>query len=329
MVSWCEGADEYNRKKCQVSIIVCTYNSKWEKLEKTLYMAINQKQILAEVIIADDGSSIFDKAGILDFFQKNNFHNYIILDNENNVGTVRNMLAALKEASGEYSFITSPGDVIYDEMVMADFYNYAKHNNLETLFGRTAFYSCDGEPQVHKVINAPEKLWVYKKNIPLIFQKISVLEGSKILGASFFRKTEKAIEIFEQILPFTVYVEDTSSTLLMSASNTKITFFDRMIVWYEYGTGISTNGNDKWGRIVRTEIERVREFIYLNYSGDKVVKYFIDKSRTKTKLCKVLNMFIKHPYLLCLNLVIKMSRTNYTGGDKRALSRMLKKTGSL
>ena len=42
----------------QVSVIVCTYNSKWEKLKSTLLSILSQRDISFEIIIADDGSEI-------------------------------------------------------------------------------------------------------------------------------------------------------------------------------------------------------------------------------------------------------------------------------
>lgn len=42
----------------QVSFVVCTYNSKWEKLNSTLFALLAQKDISYEIVVADDGSEI-------------------------------------------------------------------------------------------------------------------------------------------------------------------------------------------------------------------------------------------------------------------------------
>ena len=299
-------------KKYEVSIIVCTYNSKWEKLRRTLLMALNQKNVAFEIVISDDGSAVFNRNKVIQLLESNEFHDYTIIQNEENVGTVRNSLTALKQAAGEYSFLTSPGDMLYDDTVLADFYKYAKENRLKILFGRAAYYSYEEKLRIHKILNSPDRLWVYKNKVPSVFQKYNIFNGSKIVGATFFRETKTAIQYFEQILPFTVYVEDATSALLMAINNERITFFDRYIVWYEYGTGISTAKNEKWNQIIRNEINNVSDYIFSQYDNDRVVAYLRDKGRRKRY-----QILYKYPDLILMNLIIKVSRKKMTGGDSK------------
>ena len=72
------------------SVVVCTYNSDIDKLFLTLKSILRQKNITYEIIITDDGSSFLEMSRIIEWFQKNNFNDYVIVANPVNLGTVKN-----------------------------------------------------------------------------------------------------------------------------------------------------------------------------------------------------------------------------------------------
>ena len=60
----------------EVSVVVVTYNSPFEKLENTLQSVIWQENVDFEIIIADDGSKSFDKERVENWFLTNGFKDY-------------------------------------------------------------------------------------------------------------------------------------------------------------------------------------------------------------------------------------------------------------
>ena len=57
----------------EVSVVLVTYNTKWEKTRRTLESILMQKKIDFEIVISDDGSEITNYEKIIEFFRENNF----------------------------------------------------------------------------------------------------------------------------------------------------------------------------------------------------------------------------------------------------------------
>ena len=127
----------------QISIIVLTYNPNNEKLKQTLAAAIKQKNVCFEIIISDDGSANKDYSFLPEFMKDNGFLQYTLLEHPENRGTVQSCLDAVETARGEFVFLTSPGDFLYDETALLDLYEFAKKNAAPLCFGNAVYYRAD------------------------------------------------------------------------------------------------------------------------------------------------------------------------------------------
>ena len=125
-----------------VTIIIATFRPDIRKTLFTLKGCLIQENIDIEIIISDDGSEYSFSEVWKDFFYKNGFEEYTIIENKTNIGTVRNFLNAAGEARGRYIFCTSPGDVLYDKNALARLYNNALTNNCEVCFANAIYYRC-------------------------------------------------------------------------------------------------------------------------------------------------------------------------------------------
>lgn len=291
-------------KNFNVSIIVATYNPKLEKVKSTLFSAINQKNITFEIIVTDDGSAVdyFDE--IEAFFKRNKFYNYKLIKNKTNIGTVKNFYNALKKAKGEYVFATSPGDLLYDENTLVDLYDFAQNKNVEICFGDAVYYSNDkNNLQILKQYNnAPLKSEIFDEDKSLIFQKIGFFSGNGILGASFFRKKEAAIKYIGAIENVCKYVEDNTSTAFALANNVRIYHLKRYVVWYEYGTGVSTSKNLEWKNLLKKDFDESFKKLYESYPNDLIIKNVYYKNKIHNKLFKAMYLFLTNPKFL-INVV--------------------------
>ena len=119
----------------QVSIIICTYNPDLRKLLTSVKSVVVQTGVEFEIIVTDDGSKIDYFNDIKAYFADIRFTEYSLIKNIDNLGTVKNVLNALKHARGEYVFLNSPGDYVFDSTVISDFYEFAKKNNADICFG--------------------------------------------------------------------------------------------------------------------------------------------------------------------------------------------------
>ena len=102
-------------EKYDFSVIVCCYNSDYEKLKKTLISISKQKNVSYEIIISDDGSKDRAIEQIKAWVDEHNISNVRYNFLPENIGTVRNILSAVKVAQGKYVKTISPGDYLFDE----------------------------------------------------------------------------------------------------------------------------------------------------------------------------------------------------------------------
>ena len=104
------------------SIIVLLYNNH-EYLDECLESIMIQNYPHIEIIVVDDGSESFDRDGIVVFLESKkraNIVNYIVYQNETNIGTVKSANGAIKKATGAYIKLLAADDALYDEHSLAN-----------------------------------------------------------------------------------------------------------------------------------------------------------------------------------------------------------------
>lgn len=248
-----------------VSIIIVTYNSDFEKLKKTIKSVIFQKNVDFEVIICDDGSKIDFSAETDKFFKENHFTNYTIIRNPENLGTIKNIYSGLKIAKGEYVYTTSPGDFLYDENTIAEFLHFAKEKQAKICFGNYIKYNYENQNLTLYSDNynprCPER---YTKGLPYSKVAFFLIEDN-ICGIAYFRKTEFFKNAIKCIKERAKYAEDGTTTAWGLMQDMNIVYFDRNISWYEYGTGISAEGKTEWGKKIKKDYDDVYEYLYSEY----------------------------------------------------------------
>lgn len=225
------------------SVIVTTYNFDYNKLFETLYSIIIQKNCTFEIIISDDGSREFNSKRIIDFFEKNNFTNYKILDNKINVGTVMNINKAIEIAVGKLVKLISPGDLLYEENVLEKAYNYMVKNNYSIIFGKAIYYSINDQKDItfYNMRNPLDLNPYINYNLKKI-KKANLFYKDLILGAAFVSNKELFKRYLKKIIDIVKYNEDLSC-ILMLMDDIRIEYWDEYLIWYEYGTGISTSSD--------------------------------------------------------------------------------------
>ena len=111
------------------SILVLNYNN-FDYLFNMLDSIYNQTYDDIEIIIADDGSSYFDKNKIIQYINKKErkFKTSIYVNNSN-IGTVKTINKYLAKLSGDYFLITSSDDVFANNDVIENFVKYFSKTN--------------------------------------------------------------------------------------------------------------------------------------------------------------------------------------------------------
>ena len=296
----------------QVSVVLLTYEPDAGKLKATLASIVCQRGVEYEIIISDDGSKRVDINGIEKLVSELIPENisYRFLKNEVNSGTVINISNACKCASGEYIKLISPGDFLYDENVLSDFYRFAKDNPENGIFfGRAAFYSNDGKLETYDT-SAPAYPEIYGGNRKSI-HKLAFLFGQGPVGASYFYKADVFTKYLEKIVGKIKFTEDYMTSNLYLLDGGKLAFVDRKNVWYEFGTGISTANEDKWKKIFADECAAFYELAQEIHPNNSYLKI-----RFGNRKKRILYPF-KAMKVVWIKLVSKRRRNHITNTEEQ------------
>lgn len=296
----------------QVSILVVTYNPDLQKLLLTLRAAVAQKNVDFEIIISDDGSSENNHFNAVEaFFCEIGFTRYRMVSNLVNQGTVKNCISAIEAASGEYVFSTSPGDVLFDDTSLADFYCYVKKNGIKLCFGNAVHYSMiNGKAMLTQEYSFLKKPSIYQHGTPLPMIRALFMQGNFVVGAAIMQERIATERWFRAAAETAVYMEDSTSTAYALTEKVPLIHYDRNFVWYEDGTGISTKGSDIWSQRIqedwRKTVYRLRQLYPKDAYIDLAYMSLQLPDGKKRKLCKL----IKHPFaVICGKLNNKLSTT--------------------
>lgn len=283
----------------QVSVIVLTYNPDNRKLRQTLRTVAAQKDVDLEILISDDGSKEKDFSFVADYMKSLGVENYRVLEHKENQGTVGSCISAVREATGAYVFLTSPGDYLYDAYVLRDFLRFSQEHNCQLCFGNAVFYRAQGEtPVLTKTVGTPAHPNFYSPNSSEQTAKLSFFGGNWVIGASYFRKRELFLTCLEQILGESKYTEDSPSTAFAMAAGHRLCYFDRNVVWYEDGTGVSTDANAKWKNLLREDARRCFTKLKSLYPKDPYVDIAYRNLSVSNRMRRIVGKLLRHPILM-------------------------------
>lgn len=105
------------------TVIITNYNNT-KYLQNALNSVFKQNYKNIQLIITDDGSTEFELKKIKKYIEKNKKNNIKSVDyiiNDKNIGTVKTLNKAIKQAKGEYILFFASDDELYDEKVLNNF----------------------------------------------------------------------------------------------------------------------------------------------------------------------------------------------------------------
>lgn len=226
-------------KEPLISVLVLTYHPDKDALFSTLRSVVNQKDCDFELIVTDDGSPDFFEQEIRDFLDSWGGR-YQILSHAQNRGTVKNLLDAVRSAHGKYIKPISPGDYLYDDTTLRDVAVFMDRNSAAAVFGKMMFYTYDPDLRVKNLVfpyfDGIYRAAPYSSHKAVKYQMVF---SDFICGASAFYQANALEVALETIAPAVRYIED-AVFQLFALQGVRIYGIDRLVVWYEHGSGIST-----------------------------------------------------------------------------------------
>ncbi len=286
-----------------VSVVVVTYNPEFEKLERTLESILCQEGVSFEIVIADDGSASFDEAAVVAWFRDRGFDDYTIVANPENMGTMKNAFSGWTAARGDYVKQLSPGDFLYNSRSLANAVSFMRANGCEICFGLAAAYVATGDEVTTVDLQNPRDLSPYYAKDQSWIKHNYLIERDYANGMTFVVRRDLVIEYGQRLLGKVVYAEDCTYILIIGDSH-QVGFLNDYIIWYEYGTGISTNGSEAWRRRIAADShECFKELATIRPD----YKYVLKMMRTPDEsfVAKVRRILLRSFYSVCPFLDLK------------------------
>lgn len=277
-------------KELDFSVVICCYNPDLEKLKKTIISVVNQKDVTFEIIISDDGSKENYLTVLKTWIDENKIKNVRYNFLKNNVGTLKNLISGIEMSKGKYIKDISPGDYLFDQYSLKRYKKCFEEEGMNIIFSRAVFYTEDG--RILKITVPKFKSSEKDKNL----KKNVCLYRDYLLGSTMSYRREM-IKYFYEIKDVVRLLEDYPFTYLALINNEKFSLLNENLVWYEYGTGISTSSNSN---ILDLEKIKFYEYLEKNYSDDKFVRKSLKFIRLleSTKFNKMKAYISKPSYLL-------------------------------
>ncbi len=312
------------KKEYEMSVIVLTYYPDYEKLFQTLHSIVGQRDVSFEIIVSDDGSSEFDSEKVKQWFEQQHFEDYTIVANTENKGTVRNALAGVKAAKGDKVKLISPGDYLYDEWVLKRICEFMTERQSITCFGKAAYYSEaeNGSLQFHHNCN-PRYIRPYRKENLKAIQNNYLIYKDYILGAVFASDREALLKYLYKIVDKVVYAED-CAVICMVADGIKIDYWDDYMIWYEYGTGISTSQSAKWNQRLLQDNEVCFSMIQKEHPEWKKAYQITFDDKYNKRFLKKVRFFLHNK----MTIVYRKMHKEKHGCDIRKLEAILSYDGT-
>ncbi len=252
------------------SILILTYNSPLEKIKRTINSVLVQDLKDYEIIISDDGSSVTFFEEIRDYFKKAGFSNYTIIENKVNVGTTKNFIIALENASGFYIKGVGPGDMLYDPSTLSHLYHYMNSNPCKLAFGLINSFTNSSDQYVLHDFHSPIVINEYSKKEPnsrRILRDIMYF-GNMISGCNLFAERDFILDLCRRTAGIVKYCEDLMQ-IFAFIDGCKIGYLPEPILWYEYGSGISKKSNTY--NLIQKDFDDFYRYLGSTYGKNKII----------------------------------------------------------
>ena len=284
-----------------VSVVVVTYNSEINKIKTTIKSVIMQKNVKIQLIVCDDGSNNNHFIEIDDYMKERKVENYSLIANSVNRGTVANTLSGCNIATGDYIITLGPGDGLIHEDIIFQWIQEMEREKKKWSFSDVICYNyCDDNVNVVEINAYPQSIEPYIKHNDLKTRWNYLVLGDVAFGAAMVAKTDIYIEYLSKLDGIVKYGED-NVWRLMVFDGIVASYYNKPAVFYEYGSGISTSGNNEWGnRIKQDWISANHEM--MKYVGDDAIKNKIIKllSLQEKKYYRFYSQFLRGKLILSL-----------------------------
>ena len=266
----------------ETTVIVLTYEPVKSRLWYTLDSILMQKKANFEIIVSDDGSKENYFKEIIKYFENKKFKDYSIVLHNKNEGTVKNVFSAVKLAKGKFVKLISPGDALVSSDTLCLWVEFLKKSGKQWSFGEALYYTRTEENKLFltKKYCHPQIIDCYLKHKDEECRVNYVGFDDNALGSAVLCQTELMLKYLKKIIGKCIYAED-NSYRLMAFDNILPEYYPRAVIFYEYGTGISTSCDDAWYKKIRNDFESADNIMLSSSKKDNIQKRIVEINKIK------------------------------------------------
>lgn len=297
----------------EFSVIILCYNSETKALYRTLDSVLKQKNIDMEIVLADDASSNDCLQKAVDYLNEKNYTAYKVQRHEENVGTVQNIADALSLAEGTYIKCIGAGDMLFEDVTLQKVRDFMNENGCAMCFGKMQAYCASEKKHVRILLPVPADIRAHQKNQKKRICKNIIQNHGWIAGASMFYRNDTFSEYLPKLLGVVRYCEDLLQVILL-LDNQTISYMDCGVVYYEYGSGISTNAGKGNSDRMRMDHQRFWNMLKKQYPGNSLIQkgskmHYLEYIAPLGK--RYLQIILHNPGYVCMVLRTKLQRRLY------------------
>lgn len=243
-----------------VTVVILSYQNQ-EQLKPTLESVLKQNYARLEIILADDSSDDFDVNDWDNWIRKkkqNNIENIIVMRNDINLGTVKNLRRALSVMNGAYYMTLSSGDVFYTNEAISILMMYAFKNDHRELVIMGQAVHCDKEYQIKNHILSESDYAILRERDTREFFSRLIHRCCVTAVSSMHRKDfPELVDAYDTAYK---YYEDYPSYLRMARKGFTPLFVEKVITLHVLG-GIANNA-DSFSKEAIQDFHEDRELLY-------------------------------------------------------------------
>ena len=238
-----------------VTVLMPVYNS--PDVMRSINSVLEQDYGAIEFILISDHSPCFPGADICSYLEvhaRKNIQSWRILENSQNLGTVKTLNKGITESHGEIIFNLAGDDLFADKRVLSDWVRAFQETDAIVMTGIRENYDnkfslCTGTTPNKREIN-----WLRHLKPHELFEQIAV--DNFLSGCSTARKREffDKYGLYDEQYRL---IEDFPAALRFLRQGGQIVFFERKVIQYR-GGGISSIGK------IGADYERDLHLIYEN-----------------------------------------------------------------
>lgn len=262
------------------TVIVLSYNNS-QYIEGCLDSILRQEFSNIEIIIADDCSKEFDPDKYRSYCEQNsrgNIKNVLVIRNETNLGTVKNVNNAIHHATGNYFKLIGADDELADPNSLIEAAKYLEKSPFGIITSNVI--KCD--PEMKEIGLYPNRLQKHLNEMSAreCFVRLCI-HNDIIAGGVFF--TRRFVETYGYFDERYKLLEDWPMWLKATANGAKIVYCPFSAIRYRSDVGFGTSINPVYMRdkkeVFAHEIRtRKNEIGFFNYLKAKISFAFINST---------------------------------------------------